>query len=176
MTRRFTIIADTSDTLLEKRGVKRKASKNNRINFIGKKAKSFTALTESHLLTPDEEASIGAAYNNAIYEKNSSSKQREYELVYGKVDYTQAVAEDSSVKAQLDKLFGSSPLLASGVLEETQLKTVLGATRASLNSASATDMTIASVRAQNNLGVVSDDESNSIRGVGADDALVETFV
>ena len=176
MPRRLMIIPDSPNEILEKRGVKRRPNKS-KTNFIGKNAKtSFFDTMQKHLVNPALSIELGSLYTSAVYEKTVGSKQRTYEFVYSFGDYSQAVSQDASLVTQLDTLFGSSPLSDVGDLNETQIATALGPSRSLPNKVNIVDKKQALVRAQNNVIVVLDEDSEGITGVGVDNTSVEPFV
>jgi hypothetical protein len=165
---------------LEKRGVKSSALADRPLNFIGSTADitfddMAARLRALFTLTSTDVASIGDAYDTGFYQKIAGSKDRTYESVYGRVDWSRA-AQDPSTLQVLEEAFGNNDNAPSEPdINPSDLQKIYGVAKTAPNKKTPKELATASGEAQNNTRQVRDSSTKGIRGVADIDAPIDPF-
>lgn len=165
---------------LEKRGVKSSALTDRPLNFIG----STAAVTFDDMairmrslftLTSTDVANIGDAYDTAFYQKTAGSKDRTYESVFGRTDWTRA-AQDPSTLQVLEEAYGNNDNAPSEPdINPSDLQKIYGVTKTAPNKKTPKELASAAGEAQNNTRQIRDANTRGIRGVADADAPIDPF-
>jgi hypothetical protein len=177
-------IPDDLQTTFKKRGIKTKADSAEVLNFIGKNARTPFALMVDRMVSrfspsTTDVATLGEAYDTAYYKTVSGSREKDYESVYGGVDYSVPVTQDSRNKETLDEIFGNNdndPTGSAGGIGATEAKEIIGLSGTTkFNTRGLKEKHVVMVKAQQGTVSVLDEDSAGVRGPEDKDASIDSI-